>query len=329
MSHITLPTEIWDKIFKISCTDGGVTACALSLVSQRVRVQSRLYRLQSVALYGPTKLRRFLDALSTFDRHERRVRWLFLSNTVLLNGKTIEDEFEAEDACDALNLLTTLLAPWLEVLTITISSASKDMFSTLQNTSALHTFTVRGSLLFSSDGDVPYLPAVRRLHIAGDYEEDENRLVRILERWAPREHLYLSGFSSHSGIAWVLWRTLAHKTNDATPPYTPPLLHLPLLTLQPGWGSLELVARMEHDRMLEDLVDFTSLCKNGTTKVGFHPGGNDDFDEIEMRRDWEDIARGGAGAFGRAADLLSERNALDEPDARPRPRWNAHGLLIL
>jgi hypothetical protein len=48
-----------------------------------------------------------------------------------------------------------------------------------------------------------------------------------------------------------------------------------------------------------------------------------------MRRDWEDIARGGAGAFGRAADLLSERNALDEPDARPRPRWSAHGLMML
>jgi hypothetical protein len=329
MSYTTLPTEIWDRIFKVSCTDGGVTACALSLVSQRVLVQSRPYRLQSVALYGPTKLRRFLDALSTLDEHERHVRWLFLSDTRLHDGNTIEDEFEGEDASNALNLLVALLAPRLEVLTITISSASKDMFAALQDASALHTLTVRGSFLFSFDGDVPHLHALRRLHIAGDYCEDESRLIHILERWAPREHLYLSGFLCHVGMDSVLWKMLKHNINNATPPYTPPLLHLPLLTLQPGWGSLELVARMEHDRMLEDLVDFTSSCRNGTTKVGFLPGGNDDLDEIEMRRDWEDMAQGGVGAFSRAADLLSERNALDEPDARPRLRWSAHGLLIL
>jgi hypothetical protein len=91
MRYGDLPTEAWYKIFDIACKDGGATGCALSLVSRRVRDESRPYQVQTAALYGPLKLQIFLETISLRKEHERRVRWLFIANTVSLETETDTD----------------------------------------------------------------------------------------------------------------------------------------------------------------------------------------------------------------------------------------------
>jgi hypothetical protein len=55
----SLPGEICDTIFGLSCSDGGKAGCALSLVSRRVHVLSRPWRYQNIALIGTRAIQCF------------------------------------------------------------------------------------------------------------------------------------------------------------------------------------------------------------------------------------------------------------------------------
>jgi hypothetical protein len=61
-----LPVEILSPIFKIACTDGGETGCALSKVSRYIREASAPMRYNSIALRVARQIRGFLGLLHRY-----------------------------------------------------------------------------------------------------------------------------------------------------------------------------------------------------------------------------------------------------------------------
>jgi hypothetical protein len=59
------PAEILKPIFTLACSDGGITGCALSLVSKNLAAQSRPYRFFSVSLLGLRCLEQFEETIGT------------------------------------------------------------------------------------------------------------------------------------------------------------------------------------------------------------------------------------------------------------------------
>jgi hypothetical protein len=78
-----VPAELWDKIFKHACVDGGRTGCALSLTSRRFRALSAGIRFHSVFISDLEGLKLLLRALERLPEHERRVRFLFIAARLL------------------------------------------------------------------------------------------------------------------------------------------------------------------------------------------------------------------------------------------------------
>ena len=57
-----LPLETLQDIFKLACTDGGATGCALSLTSRYVHAASRTSRFHSISLHAsPRRLNSFVS----------------------------------------------------------------------------------------------------------------------------------------------------------------------------------------------------------------------------------------------------------------------------
>ncbi|KAI0672779.1 hypothetical protein C8Q78DRAFT_679087 [Trametes maxima] len=87
-----LAVELLTSIFSLACTDGGRTACSLSLVCKHIREVARPFRFNIVALTGgaPHKLQAFFNDLereSNTSRAGARVRHLFL-HTDLSKART-------------------------------------------------------------------------------------------------------------------------------------------------------------------------------------------------------------------------------------------------
>lgn len=74
-----LPPELLFKVFSLTCTDGGITGCALSLVSKWIRRMSRTVHLNVVALHRAQNMLLFLIHLRKRAPELRRVRHLLLS----------------------------------------------------------------------------------------------------------------------------------------------------------------------------------------------------------------------------------------------------------
>ncbi|KAF7977864.1 hypothetical protein HWV62_2386 [Athelia sp. TMB] len=75
-----VPVELWRKIFAHSCFDGGLTGCALSLVSKAVHDASRHCRYYSVALKGLPSALMFAQLLGKHHLDEIRVYHLHVTN---------------------------------------------------------------------------------------------------------------------------------------------------------------------------------------------------------------------------------------------------------
>jgi hypothetical protein len=83
-----MPAELWDKIFKHACVDGGRTGRALSLTSRRFRALSAGTRFHSVFISDLEGLKLLLLALERLPENERRVRFLFIAARPLDKGTT-------------------------------------------------------------------------------------------------------------------------------------------------------------------------------------------------------------------------------------------------
>ena len=150
------PVEILDIIFKLACSDGGKTGCALSLVSRSMRSITHPFRFHSVALITKRSLMFFSDYLQK-QEHFSPVRHLFIHVPV---------PYENTHRKVWQTLLPTI-APTLRSLTLhdTMFRFSTGVSTPLQFphlvTLSLPSMT---SLQFTESKDM--FPSLRKLHIS-------------------------------------------------------------------------------------------------------------------------------------------------------------------
>lgn len=135
MFNITrTPTEVWEEIFKLACTDGGFTGTSLALTSRFIRAQSSSIRFHSLAICSLRQLEAFLK-LHTSDC-KPRVEHMFISflnipheqrswqrHTLLLQREKMEFDQWTQTEWDerfatAWNMLVDLVAPKLRTLSV-------------------------------------------------------------------------------------------------------------------------------------------------------------------------------------------------------------------
>ncbi|TBU65368.1 hypothetical protein BD310DRAFT_911232 [Dichomitus squalens] len=170
-----LPVELITPICFLACTDGGPTACALSLVSHHIRAASRPARFYSVSFNGPrviTAVPPFLTRLK--EEHEEtrrgdappRVRHLFVSvsppkgesQTMILKVYRV-----------TIDMLLRAVAQDVETLSLVQSYMQGDQSA---NPIALDVkfprlreLTISGVLFSSPQLDSAPFPTLRRLHV--------------------------------------------------------------------------------------------------------------------------------------------------------------------
>jgi hypothetical protein len=212
----SLPPEIWDKIVKCACMDGGSTGCALSLVSRYIRDVSHSSRLQSIALDGVRALQSAALELDRRAPKARAVRFLYLSNTnattVKRNARERSDE-ETQSWHAALCVkIVALISPTVEVLTITFAYdwSKCDWLHNLHPHPKVHFPQLRSltgciTSFFDIDGAAPSMPVLEHLHLFADLlRQDlapEECLCLIHFRQAPcLTHLRLSNVYHNDGL---------------------------------------------------------------------------------------------------------------------------------
>ncbi|KAI8982802.1 hypothetical protein BD414DRAFT_381634, partial [Trametes punicea] len=186
----TLPVELLAEIFTLAFTDGGHTACSVSLVNRRLYEACRPFRFQTVALDGSTpKVERFL---ATFEKERTelepsttlKVRQLYLDasrlygridfasswyHTLLRNDASEEEGEFAPQPCDkqpsAVASVLDMVSPHLEMLAL----HTPIFCSAIESISfpRLRELTIRCSALnfTPAEGSAPLYPALKRLHI--------------------------------------------------------------------------------------------------------------------------------------------------------------------
>lgn len=104
------PVELWSKIARLACTDGGRTGCSLSLVSQYIRDATASARYTSVAITNRASVQAFANLATTVEAFNPVIRHLL----VILEPE--EKEHEADTATDALKIILGLASRTLYTL---------------------------------------------------------------------------------------------------------------------------------------------------------------------------------------------------------------------
>jgi hypothetical protein len=160
---LTLPLEIWDKIFVDACVDGGFTGGSLALVSHNIHKVSARRRLQSVSVTGSTQLRGLLDLLRRTTDKDHQVCFLYVCRDAIAVSSGLREP--RQKALQEWNMLyselITLIAPHIEVLTLHTTACR--MLPEVQ-LPRLRDLSIPGSSL-PHDGLALCLPSLRRLHI--------------------------------------------------------------------------------------------------------------------------------------------------------------------
>ena len=221
----TCPVEILYLIFSYACTDDGHTGRALSLVSRNIRVLSRPYQFQSIAVYGDRQIAAFADLLETLEPASRCVRHLFLTdirrawmedpgipagldrfrtaNLLCLPGRPTA-MFNADD----LLRLVRLVSPHLNTLALILfnpygrNPLSLAFPSLTELTIHLTSLSVvahwQEPHANAPDPEITACPSLRRLHVIQNNPLHSN-VPAAVSRIAPRlTHLRLSLLSPYS-----------------------------------------------------------------------------------------------------------------------------------
>jgi hypothetical protein len=210
---LTVPPEIWHKIFKNACVDGGKTGCALFLVSHRIRDASSKTRLRSVSVVGLERLKSLLHVLENTPEDNRRVTFLFIAARPLdpdvvdrrtfqhlwrlhktgidtLIGLAGPSDQTLDDWQTVYPVVATLVAPHIEVLTLHVSRTLLGTPLPLD----VH-FPVLRDLTFgqvSALDNLSLLPLLHRLHIVGNLDNVPT-LFPVILRTQGVECVRLSG----------------------------------------------------------------------------------------------------------------------------------------
>jgi hypothetical protein len=162
---LSLPNELWEKIFAAAFTDEGKTGCVLSMVSKHFRGLSERTRLQSVAIYSLTSLRTFSKSLSAGAYGNLTIRCLLLMKPRPSNHEDYGygEEVEWDDIYQE---LIPHIAPTLEVLAfIDFNLFPRRLASDGLQFPRLRDLIMRGSASTLTPG--PLLPSLQRAHLYG------------------------------------------------------------------------------------------------------------------------------------------------------------------
>ncbi len=169
-----LPVELLTPICFLACTDGGPTACSLSLVSRHIHAVSRPARFHSVAFSGPrvlTAVPNFLARLK--EEHEDRKRAEAASRVRHLFVSVLPPLSESQTMVWKVYVftVTTLLravAPDVETLSLVFSPRESGPIKPIEldvQFPGLQELTVSGASFSAPQLGSPAFPAVRRLHL--------------------------------------------------------------------------------------------------------------------------------------------------------------------
>ncbi|KAI0780161.1 hypothetical protein C8Q74DRAFT_746354 [Fomes fomentarius] len=98
------PTELWNKIFKLACTDMGPTGASLSQTSRRIQQLSAPYRFHTVQLFTLNGVENFLACRATATERwniEAPVLHLVLSLRLTFPAPAEYDPFQCSSTHDA------------------------------------------------------------------------------------------------------------------------------------------------------------------------------------------------------------------------------------
>jgi hypothetical protein len=191
-----LPLELQDLIVAFSCTDGGITACSLRLVSRHFHDLTIPHRFHSVAIAGLTQLSSFIDKLRATPIEQCCIHHLFISDRAsqeasekyfdgrrgvrpLYRGRTkgspqvYLDRLKSKSDQQVLHLclppLLSLVRATLSSLTILIYHPYFDVFSALAQLAfpRLNVLSLKPSICSLNSFDMALrMPALRALCIA-------------------------------------------------------------------------------------------------------------------------------------------------------------------
>ncbi|RPD66574.1 hypothetical protein L226DRAFT_566986 [Lentinus tigrinus ALCF2SS1-7] len=173
----TLPVELITRIAFLACTDGGLTACSLSLVCRFFRAAARPARFHTVAFDGPSlhPLRTFLSVYREEQTDDPisypKVHHLFISTFPLKGGQLTPNLHAPEAYASEVSTLLDVVAPTLETLAcIGFRRSIPDLATLGIIFPALEELTICDIPnpfpldLHVHDVSRPFFPALRRLH---------------------------------------------------------------------------------------------------------------------------------------------------------------------
>jgi hypothetical protein len=206
---ISLAPEIWDKIVKHACVDGGRTGCALSLVSRYIRDVSHSSRLQSIALDELQAMQSAALELEHRAPEARIVRFIYLGPT---NATTTKRTVARERSDEETQLwhalcvkIVTLVSQTVEVLTISVvyGWSESDWLHSLRPHPKAHFPRLRSlagciTSFFDIDGAAPSMPVLEHLDLIpdpcreGSFDTDDHFYLILFRQTPCLTHLRLS-----------------------------------------------------------------------------------------------------------------------------------------
>ncbi|GJE99621.1 hypothetical protein PsYK624_158920 [Phanerochaete sordida] len=235
------PLEIWPEIAAFACTDGGRTACALSLVSHRMHAVVQPVRYFSVSLTSkrqvlafaarvaamdkpPVILHLFVSCADEQDPHSSSIDLeLILAQRrmgLLSKWQTPDDSPTKHPGqlAAAIHSIFVSAAPHLHTLVELVDTAVALELETLAHPRFPHlralTSSYMADRLPASDPGHARFPALRRLHVTRAHSSAPFWLA--LAQAAPRAtHLRLSGLAESTHAEPFLRALLAAPSNSA------------------------------------------------------------------------------------------------------------------
>lgn len=319
--------ELWEKIFRLACVDGGFTGCSLSLVSRAVRNVAQPVRFNSVAL---TDLERLLTFANGVLNTRPNIHHLFISVSLPLWGpnRVTQDQRWYVD-----NIITTILtaaAPTIKTLFLHEPSfqglRTTLRFPVLQDLEIPQLRWCHGTR--PTEGPLPYL---RRLHTT--VPQSTSELLGLLAEFNPfLTHLRISQITQDYDFPCFLrvlldipvhlsrWNDVNKGrravTSGETDGYDPGsdkavrasiiVSRLPDLNdiyVQPGvyiGGGGCFTGGMSHSRMLQGFATIVRTWGDGygiqTKKLHMLPE-SQGYSAAESRIHWQDVVNGGDGPW--------------------------------
>ncbi|KDQ55086.1 hypothetical protein JAAARDRAFT_340828 [Jaapia argillacea MUCL 33604] len=311
------PPEICQTIFRMACTDGGLTGCSLSLVSKYIHNASATARYQSVAICGPDALLPFISLLEPkcVSITSFCVQHFFFSRDRLSTGDVPAEatgirmtnadrrarmHLQAKQIMAAIPRVLTLIGNHLKTLALA-STPPQDIPLPHNSLTALEELTIFASArchVTWIPEEHPTLPSLRRLHLAGPKVDLPNGL-----KLAPSlTHLRLSGMDEIIMIPQLLKAVpgLCLGGEEFPSPSTPhPLQSIRQIQIHRiprslGFGVVRQAYRSACSRTEEFLADHpsdkVSLTNGNLREVRKHIA-------MEARMIWQDRLKGGLGCW--------------------------------